>query len=1277
MSKLSFRARALDATKSMPIFRKHEVSDLPDYSVLNRAVPQMPTGMEKEEESEHHLQRAISAQQVYGDKKVMVIPVPEAEVGVEYYNNVYKKSFRLPKQYIHNQAQALNSIMEQERPDYDMDSDDERWVRETNKRTGLEISEIQFEEMIDRLEKSCGNQAVTLQEAKLLLKEDDDLIKAVYEYWLQKRKADGPLIYRVRQEKRDGSSSGDSYVAFRRRTEKMQTRKNRKNDEASYEKMLKLRRDLSRAVTILEMIKRREKSKRELLHLSLEIAEKRYQMKDWDGKSMKMARREVALSSRNSKSARSKALVGNRPLSGMAQQALLVKQKAKMELGRQNGLSHKKRRYKKLDQMHMAAMKHDAGLSRPPLVNPAAALKRSMALSTPASNSKSLSTSNKASTATANSYPAHIPSTGTLGVTPKSPGSAMTLTYQQVVETMNQYEFQSSDEESRTKSPISGSVAPEDERKRNPDGIYALKRKPGCKYVAPRDDLSGDNWPWMTDDRHRYSLTTLTVPEKCVGFCRRRVGRGGRVMLDRAYSPWTKQLGEIDLNPEVNHLPHRSNLQELLEEIKRGRWRRYRPYDPLTHKAHKLLKKDNQREVGVLKSFGHSATSLQKSGDLLLGLKGVGRRADSGQVSSDSETVDIMTTDEGSKGDLLQKRLLQRSPHKSFHVSSPHRSRLTPQKHILVQRGTSLDKTSAMFAVSALVSSATKSKSTGLPATHRPKSKSHRMHPPLKLNVVSASPPNTSPARSASVAVTYMANLPTTPQARYATSAVSLPGADSSKQNKSKSVSKYALDHAKYFGKKPQDKLHTTLVSVGGLHANSSTANSVTFTVSNSAPKVSLTTTSGGLTSSGVISLTVAQASTSGAVHKSLHPSIHEASNGAIQRLTGTPVTVMATLRISNPASGTSTNSVQGALITNSNGDARPTLNSSYALSGQATSGGDSPNTVIIAPSTRIHYTKAGGAEQQVAGNVPLTLTTVNPTLVATHLVGQQSLGNNLNLAALTPTTPQKSGSLSQLSIPQSGHASAVLIATPATGTVVSSVFGSSVDTVASTVISGSGLALNQPKTVNINLARVQTPSSGIGQIFTLQHNADVNVATLTTSGGQGQPGSQHSSSTWVASGSGPNILKLGPPGVATGIQIRPVNSEPGVYKMGLNKSLTVIPKRPRAQQPTNATRTISFSNAKQQGQQSLLKPPVSTSHITLLSEGRNSLPKPLISISHPQKNASVLLAAKNVPVIEQDRLLTSESCQIPAQLNTPAETVGDSSSLNSKATKTKPMEVT
>lgn len=60
-------------------------------------------------------------------------------------------------------AQALNSIMEQEQPDYDMDSEDERWMKDSKKRAGLEVTHLQFEEMIDRLEKSCGNQVKMLQ----------------------------------------------------------------------------------------------------------------------------------------------------------------------------------------------------------------------------------------------------------------------------------------------------------------------------------------------------------------------------------------------------------------------------------------------------------------------------------------------------------------------------------------------------------------------------------------------------------------------------------------------------------------------------------------------------------------------------------------------------------------------------------------------------------------------------------------------------------------------------------------------------------------------------------------------------------------------------------------------------------------------------------------------------------------------------------------------------------------------------------------------------------
>lgn len=75
--------------------------------------------------------------------------------------------------------------MEQDITDYDMDSEDERWLVSQAQR--LELDPGKFEEMMDRLEKSSGQTVVTLHEAKALLKEDDDLIIAVYDYWLNKR----------------------------------------------------------------------------------------------------------------------------------------------------------------------------------------------------------------------------------------------------------------------------------------------------------------------------------------------------------------------------------------------------------------------------------------------------------------------------------------------------------------------------------------------------------------------------------------------------------------------------------------------------------------------------------------------------------------------------------------------------------------------------------------------------------------------------------------------------------------------------------------------------------------------------------------------------------------------------------------------------------------------------------------------------------------------------------------------------------------------------------
>ncbi|KAG7156923.1 Enhancer of polycomb 1-like, partial [Homarus americanus] len=225
---------------------------------------------------EHHLQQAIFHQRV--------IPVPEVfDLGTDdasVLDKMYPTTYKAPRQLIHIHPFSAD----QDIPEYDMDSEDEVWVSQHAAKGEVPLTNLQFEEMMDRLEKASGLKAVTLQEAKVLLKDDDDLIIAVYDYWLNKRlRLAHALIPQVKTEKGSGSNSSDPYVAFRKRTEKMQTRKNRKNDESSYEKMLKLRRDLSRAVTLLEMVKRREKAKREYLNLNIEVFERRYEMQDFTG----------------------------------------------------------------------------------------------------------------------------------------------------------------------------------------------------------------------------------------------------------------------------------------------------------------------------------------------------------------------------------------------------------------------------------------------------------------------------------------------------------------------------------------------------------------------------------------------------------------------------------------------------------------------------------------------------------------------------------------------------------------------------------------------------------------------------------------------------------------------------------------------------------------------------------------------------------------------------------------------------------------------------------
>ncbi|XP_044195466.1 enhancer of polycomb homolog 1 isoform X2 [Thunnus albacares] len=593
----------------------------------------------------------------------MVIPVPEAECNITHYESLYPGEFKMPKQLIHIQPFSLDT----EQPDYDLDSGDETFVNKLKKK--MEITALQFEEMIDRLEKGSGQQLVSLQEAKLLLKEDDELIKEVFDYWSRKRKTckGGSLIPNVKQEKRDGSSTSDPYVAFRRRTEKMQTRKNRKNDEASYEKMLKLRRDLSRAVTILEMIKRREKSKRELLHLTLEIVEKRNAMPDFGSEVMAEA-------------------LAQRAMVKPVYTIPIIPPSSTNQYRHQDHLDMKDYKKPEKTEAVRTKRKYEKKPKIPPLL-----------------------------------VPQH---SGPSVFNPKD---------------LNQYDFPSSDEEPFSQIHSGSSEA---EEENDPDGCFAFRRKAGCQYYASCPDQSG-NWPWVSpsegglgNPRFRYCLTSLNMPRRCIGLARRRVGRGGRILLDRAHTDLDSICQSLDSDPEPeplasplpssplrnsnastsetntsdpissSHLPSSSSpppppppppssssptpmdLSQILLNIKSCRWRHFRPRT-LSH--HPLGGGDLSRRG--FKDFSRTVSGLT--------------RTLSGGASSQNRTgpapapVNVFTAEQYQQHQeqlaLMQKQQLEQSQQQQ----QANNSATTTNAQALVSK--TLDQASAQFAASALV----------------------------------------------------------------------------------------------------------------------------------------------------------------------------------------------------------------------------------------------------------------------------------------------------------------------------------------------------------------------------------------------------------------------------------------------------------------------------------------------------------------------------------------------------------------------------------------------
>jgi hypothetical protein len=283
---------SLSSTSNIQTSHQSTVSN---SQLPQRCVPQMPfvSGMEREEETEYHLQNALDAQRRLGSAKIRAVPIPDLYEDPNS-QSIYPANIELPKQLIHLQRRlnrqntlvffSINFLLalqlESDEPDYDMDKTDHEWFNTFGRVSCPKLTHIEYEIIIDNLENASTRTLISLDEARTLLPTIDELhIKTVYEFWNERRTTVGkrlkPRLLTERDIKEE-KGKHHPYVAFRRRVEKMTTRKNRKNDEQAYLSMLKLRSNFEAVVKLTSLIKLREVTKASWLECALSIFQARY-----------------------------------------------------------------------------------------------------------------------------------------------------------------------------------------------------------------------------------------------------------------------------------------------------------------------------------------------------------------------------------------------------------------------------------------------------------------------------------------------------------------------------------------------------------------------------------------------------------------------------------------------------------------------------------------------------------------------------------------------------------------------------------------------------------------------------------------------------------------------------------------------------------------------------------------------------------------------------------------------------------------------------------------
>ncbi|KAK6541641.1 Enhancer of polycomb-like protein 1 [Orbilia ellipsospora] len=282
MTATRFRQRKLSTKASLQVIDDSQIDVTDDDT---RHIATIESGVERTEEIEHHLQKAISAANAaaLGTKvQAAFIPTPDASKVISNYDSLYRKVYSHPHSYV-----RFSSTVEDTSGNlYCIDEEDDEYITQFNSKRSQPCPEDKFEEAISEYE-----MLTSLKQPFLGLSEDENLpihlmtyeemeeaafesdsklgennfAKDLYSWWEQRRvKRKGkPLmpILKFEQGQID-KDDGDPYVCFRRR-EHRPARKTRRTDAQSIDKLKRLRLDMERVRSLSKCVQLREDGKKD------------------------------------------------------------------------------------------------------------------------------------------------------------------------------------------------------------------------------------------------------------------------------------------------------------------------------------------------------------------------------------------------------------------------------------------------------------------------------------------------------------------------------------------------------------------------------------------------------------------------------------------------------------------------------------------------------------------------------------------------------------------------------------------------------------------------------------------------------------------------------------------------------------------------------------------------------------------------------------------------------------------------------------------------------